>query len=114
MFTVPIDPILYASGHFMIRWYSLISITAILIGLWIAGKEADRKGLGNEAIQDLALWIVPAGLIGARLFHVADHWDDVYSLDPIRSLYVWQGGLAIWGAVIGGFVALVIVARRRG
>lgn len=114
MITMPIDPIIYSFGHFMLRWYSLISITAILVGIWIAGLEADRKGLGNQAIQDLVLWLVPAGLIGARIFHVADHWDDVYSLDPVRSLYIWQGGLAIWGAVIGGLVALFVVTRVRG
>jgi phosphatidylglycerol:prolipoprotein diacylglycerol transferase len=60
------------------------------------------------------MWLVPAGIVGARVFHVADHWEDVYSLDPIRILYVWQGGLAIWGGLAGGLVALVIVARLRG
>ena len=114
MITMPIDPILFSFGHFMLRWYSLISITAILVGIWIAGLEADRKGLGKQAIQDLALWLVPAGLIGARIFHAADHWDDVYSLDPVRILYIWQGGLAIWGGVIGGLAALVVVAKVRG
>jgi len=114
MITVSIDPILFSIGHIMIRWYSLIVVAAIAVGIWIATKEAERKGLGKAAIQPLVLWVAPAGIVGARLFHVADHWDDVYSLDPIRILYVWQGGLAIWGGVIGGLVALVIVARLQG
>lgn len=114
MITMPIDPILLSIGHFAVRWYSLIILLAILIGLWVAEREAERKGLDAEIVSDLALWLVPAGLVGARLFHVADHWDHVYSLDPVRVLYIWQGGLAIWGGVIGGLIALIVLAWRRG
>jgi phosphatidylglycerol:prolipoprotein diacylglycerol transferase len=114
MITVSIDPILVSFGHFMIRWYSLIAVAAIATGIWVARAEADRKGFGKAAIDTLVLWLVPAGIVGARLFHVADHWDDVYSLDPVRIFYVWQGGLAIWGAVLGGLAALVLVAWRKG
>jgi phosphatidylglycerol:prolipoprotein diacylglycerol transferase len=114
MITMPIDPILFSIGHFALRWYSLIILLAILVGIWVAGREAERRGLGKETIDELVLWLVPAGLIGARLFHVADHWDHVYSLDPVRVLYIWQGGIAIWGAVIGGLIALVVLAWRRG
>lgn len=98
----------------MIRWYSLIVLAAILIGIWIAGREAERKGLNKETIYDLATWLIPAGIVGARLFHVIDHWDHGYSLAPVRVFYVWQGGLAIWGGVIGGLVALVILTWQRG
>jgi phosphatidylglycerol---prolipoprotein diacylglyceryl transferase len=114
MITISIDPILLSIGHFMIRWYSLIVLAAILVGIWIAGREAERKGLGKETIYDLATWLVPAGIVGARLFHVIDHWEHVYSANPIQALYIWQGGLAIWGGVIGGFVALVVLAWQRG
>jgi phosphatidylglycerol---prolipoprotein diacylglyceryl transferase len=98
----------------MIRWYSLIVLAAILIGIWIAGREAERKGLDKETIYDLATWLIPTGIVGARLFHVIDHWDHGYSLAPVRVFYVWQGGLAIWGGVIGGLVALVILTWQRG
>jgi phosphatidylglycerol---prolipoprotein diacylglyceryl transferase len=54
------------------------------------------------------------GRVGARLFHVIDHWPHEYAANPIRALYVWEGGLAIWGGVFGGLVALAIFARRRG
>lgn len=114
MIIVPIDPILFSVGHFMIRWYSLIAVAAIAVGLWIATKEAERKGLGKDVIPTIGLWVVPAGIVGARLFHVTDHWDDVYSLDPIRVLYIWQGGLAIWGGLLGGLAALVFLTWRRG
>lgn len=61
MVTVTIDPILFSFGHFMLRWYGLIVAAAIGVGLWIATSEAKRKGLGKEAIQTIALWVVPAG-----------------------------------------------------
>lgn len=114
MITIPIDPILFSFGHFALRWYSLIILAAIATGIWIASAEAERKGFGKATIQNLALWLVLAGIVGARLFHVADHWDHIYSLDPIRILYVWEGGLAIWGAVIGGFIALVVGTWLQG
>ncbi len=114
MITITIDPIIFTIGHFHLRWYSLILTSAMFIGVLLAVREAGRKGFNKEAIADSLLWIVFAGLIGARLFHVIDHWPDEYAANPIRSLYVWEGGLAIWGGVIGGIVATAILARVRG
>lgn len=113
MFTVSIDPIIVSFGHLALRWYSLIVLAAIGVGLWISGREARRKGLAKGVIDDLVLWLLPASLVGARLFHVMDHWSHEYAADPLRILYIWQGGLAIWGAVVGGVVALAAFAWRR-
>lgn len=114
MITVSIDPIIVSVGHFMLRWYSLIVISAIVVGLWVTGHEAERKGFGKQNLHDLAIALVPAGIIGARLFHVIDHWSDTYAANPLQVFAVWQGGLAIWGALIGGLVAVVIMARVKG
>jgi len=114
MITINIDPVIFSIGHFMLRWYALIVITAILVGVWLTAREAERKGFKKEEIYDSALWVIIAGIIGARLFHVLDHWPDEFAANPIRALYVWEGGLAIWGAVIGGLIAAAIIARRRG
>jgi phosphatidylglycerol:prolipoprotein diacylglycerol transferase len=113
MITVTIDPIIVGFGHFAVRWYSLIVLAAIAIGVWLAGREAARKGLSAEMIYDLAVWAVPGGLIGARLFHVLDHWPDKFAADPIRALYIWEDGLAIWGGVVGGLLAGLLYARYR-
>ena len=102
MITISIDPIIFTIGHFMLRWYSLILLTAVGIGLWLTGREAERKGFNKSEIYDAAIWIMLAGLLGARLFHVIDHWPHEYATDPIRALYIWEGGLAIWGAIIAG------------
>ena len=88
MITISIDPIILSVGHFMVRWYSLIVLSAIVSGIWIASREAERKGFGKENVYDLAIWVVPAGIIGARLFHVIDHWSDTYAANPVQALAV--------------------------
>lgn len=114
MITVNIDPMLLQLGHFALRWYGLIVATAIAAGVGVALREAERKGLRDYQFADAIPWVIVGGLIGARLFHVIDHWPDEYAVNPMHALYVWEGGLAIWGAVIGGLVALALYAWRRG
>lgn len=114
MVTINIDPVIFNIGHFAIRWYSLILLVAISIGLWLAGNEAENKGFNKEEVYDSFIWIVIGGLIGARLFHVIDHWANHYSLNPVTALYIWEGGLAIWGAIVGGGITASIIARQRG
>ncbi len=116
MITIGIDPNLFHfGGHFAIRWYSLIVVTAIGVVLWLATKEARRRGLDEDEFSNLAFLALPFGIVGARLFHVIDHWPDEYAANPIRALYVWEGGLAIWGAVIGALLAIGLWAllKRR-
>jgi phosphatidylglycerol:prolipoprotein diacylglycerol transferase len=114
MITIGIDPIIFSIGHLHIRWYSLIVLTAIAVGIWLAAHEAARKGFKKEDIYDAAIWVILGGMIGARLFHVLDHWPDEYAASPIRALYIWEGGLAIWGAVVGGLIVVAILAKLRG
>jgi len=114
MITVTIDPILFSIGHFALRWYGLIILIAMGVGIWLTTQEAERKGFKQDDIYDTAMWIIVAGLIGARLFHVLDHWSHEYATDPIRALYVWEGGLAIWGALVGGLIAGALITWRRG
>ena len=113
MITINIDPVAFSLGHFAIRWYGLIVALAIAVGVAVSRKQAARRGLKDNDLLDAVAWVVLAGLIGARLFHVLDHWDHEYAANPARALYVWEGGLAIWGAVVGGLAALWIFARRR-
>lgn len=114
MFTITLDPIIFSVGHLLIRWYSLIVLAAIVIGVWLVAREAARKGFKKEDIYDSAIWIVLGGLLGARLFHVLDHWSDIFAANPIRAFYIWEGGLAIWGGVAGGLIVGAILAWRKG
>lgn len=114
MFTVSIDPIIASVGPFVFRWYSLILLTATGIGLWLTAQEAERRGFDKEKVYDISLWIIVGGLIGARVFHVIDHWPDRFAANPISALYIWEGGLAIWGALFGGAIAAAILAWCQG
>lgn len=114
MITINIDPVIFSIGHFMLRWYALIVLAAIIVGVWLTAREAQSRGFKREDIYDGAVWVVVGGLLGARLFHVLDHWPHTFAANPIRALYVWEGGLAIWGGVAGGLIAAAFLARRRG
>lgn len=111
MFTISIDPIIFQVGHFALRWYGLIVLIAIQVGVWLIAREVERKGFKKEDFYGAAIWIIVAGILGARLFHVFDHWHE-YSLNPVRALFIWEGGLAIWGALVGGLMAASVVSWR--
>jgi len=113
MISVDIDPVAISFGHLTIRWYGLIVALAIAVGVAVSRKQAARRGLKESDVLDAVAWVVLAGLVGARLFHVLDHWDHEYAANPARALYIWEGGLAIWGGVVGGLAALWIFSHRR-
>lgn len=113
MITINTDPIIFSLGHFALRWYSLIVLGAISLGVWVTTREAERKGFRKEDVYDNVIWVILGGILGARLFHVIDHWH-LFSANPIRALFVWEGGLAIWGGVFGGLLSVSILAWRRG
>jgi phosphatidylglycerol:prolipoprotein diacylglycerol transferase len=114
MITISIDPIIFHVGFLHLHWYGLIVMAAVGVGFWITASEAERKGFKKEDIYDVALWVILGGLAGARLFHVIDHWPDEYAAAPLRALYIWEGGLAIWGAVAGGILTAALIAWKRG
>lgn len=114
MITISLDPIIFHFGHIALRWYSLIVLTAIVVGVGLTAREAERRGFNKEKIYDMSIWIIIGGLIGARLFHVLDHWPDRFAANPISALYIWEGGLAIWGAIVGGAITATILAWRQG
>ncbi len=110
---IDIDPMIVHLGPLIISWYSLFFVLAIVAGVWLAQREARRKGLDMERVQSLAVWAVIGGLVGARLFHVADRWE-LYADHPLRILNIWEGGLAVYGGLIGGVVTGLAYALRYG
>ena len=93
-------------------WYSVLIVTGVCLALLLASREEKRLGLPKDTVVDLALWVIPAGIIGARLYYVLFAWD-TFRAHPISILYIWQGGLAIYGAVIGGGLAALLFSHRR-
>jgi len=107
---INIDPVIFHLGVFELRWDSLAIVLAIVAAVLIAAHLGKRKGIATEEIYSLALWVVIAGVVGARLFHVIDHWEH-YANNPAQILGFQ--GLAIWGALAGGGVAILVYSRIR-
>ncbi len=109
---INIDPVIFHLGAFELRWYSLTMILAIAAAVLITAHLGKKKGIATGEIYSLALWVVIAGIVGARLFHVVDHWEH-YAGNPLLILQLQQGGLAIWGALAGGGAAMIVYAKLR-
>lgn len=108
--TINIDPVLLRLGHFEIRWYSLFIFLAVVVAVLISRREFARRGIGADEVLGILPWMLIGGLVGARLFHVIDRWD-YYALNPLQIVQLQQGGLAIWGALAGGSLGVIIYAR---
>ena len=104
---VPFDPFIFGGATTAFSWHGFLTFVAVATAIWFAGRAADKEKLNKEQVYNTALWGVIAGIIGARLVHVIDFWGD-YSDDPIRMLAVWQGGIGLWGGIIGGWIGGLI------
>jgi prolipoprotein diacylglyceryl transferase len=109
----PGDPFLINSGPIHARWYGLLLALGVLIAGWIARKEFRRRSIDPELAYSIAVWAVPFGLVGARLYHVLTDWD-AFRHDLSQVPAIWNGGLSIFGAVLGGMLGTWIGARRCG
>lgn len=105
-------PILLTIGGFHLRAYGALIAVALLAGVWLAGREADRKGIPPERVQDFAVWATFLGIAGARLYYLAFFSPQVFVRDPLSVLAIWQGGLAIHGALLAGVATAVWFTRR--
>ena len=92
--------------------YGLLIASAMALSVFLCSRQEKRLGLPKDLTYDLALWVIPAGVIGARLYYVAFQWD-MYRQNPLSILYIWEGGLAIYGGVIGGALAVFAFSRTR-
>lgn len=93
-----------------IAWYAVIIIVGIVAGIAIANYFAKKRGYRFEMLVDFMVLALPLAIIGARLYYVFTSWAE-YADDPISILYIWEGGLAIYGAVIGAVVAAIIFSK---
>ena len=104
-------------GPIPIRAYALFIIAGIIAALLIGDRRWEARGGERGVIYDIALWAVPFGLVGGRLYHLATDWRTYFGeggAGPVAALRIWDGGLGIWGAVALGGVGAWIACRRRG
>jgi prolipoprotein diacylglyceryl transferase len=104
-------------GPIPVRAYALSILVGIFVAVYITDRRWQARGGKAGQIADVALWAVPAGIIGARVYHVLTDWSTYYGeggLGFVASLKIWQGGLGIWGAVAGGALGAWYACRRYG
>lgn len=93
-----------------VMWYGVLMATGMILGTLIALKEAKRVGIKDDDVLDLAIFAIPMGLLGARLYYVIFNWG-YYSQNPSQILNFRGGGMAIHGALIGGILTGYIYTR---
>ncbi|GCE11124.1 prolipoprotein diacylglyceryl transferase [Tengunoibacter tsumagoiensis] len=108
-----IDPVLLPLGPLAIRWYGLMYVVAIVIGLFVIRGYTARKGINEEKVYRIVWWCIAAGLIGGRLYFVVQQPDLVehYLQQPQRILATWEGGMAFFGAIFLVIPTLIWRAR---
>ena len=92
--------------------YGMIVALAFILGTLFSGKKAPQFGIPSDSFYDMMLWVIPLCILGARLYFVAFQWD-YYRLHPKEILAVWEGGLAIYGGIIAGFLVILIFCRLK-
>ncbi|MFL6003870.1 MAG: prolipoprotein diacylglyceryl transferase [Nocardioides sp.] len=103
-------------GPLPLRGYALCIILGIIAAIWIGERRWVARGGKSGEVSDLAVWAVPFGLVGGRLYHVITDYQLYFGGDnnPVTALYLWRGGLGVWGAIAMGALGVVIGARRKG
>src|SRR4030065_1356489 len=114
-----IDPIIFSIKLFgltlTLRWYGVLVMLGALVGTWIAEKEVNRRGENGERIWDLMLWVLPAGIVGARLWYIFNTTlggSRYYLDDPLKIINIPEGGLHFFGGLVFGAIALLLYLNR--
>ena len=95
-----------------IYWYGIIIAAGFLLAVFYMLSRAKDFGVTQDDVLDMILWAAPIGVVCARLYYCIFYWE-LYADDPISILYIWEGGLAIYGGIIGGAITLLVVAKHK-
>ena len=115
--------VLISLGPLEIRSYAIAILTGIFVGLWWARRRWVERGGAPEVVEDIALWAIPFGIIGGRIYHVissgylyfgGENWWEGTRGTWIDAFKIWEGGLGIWGAIAFGALGAYIACRRKG
>ena len=97
-------------GRINIYWYSVLILTGVLLAIYISLKESKKENM-HDFINELITYVIVSGIIGARLYYVIFNFS-LYKNNLIDIFKIWEGGLAIYGGVIAGFLAVVYLAKK--
>jgi len=109
----PINPIAIWLGPIPVHWYGIIIGIGIAIALFLVVRESEKHGLHKDTFPDLLIWAIPISIISARIYYVIFEWKH-YSQHPEQIIQIWEGGIAIHGALIGSVFTTIVFAKRKG
>lgn len=105
-----INPIAFNLFSKSIYWYGIIIAFTILVAYSLAEREARKRGLAKDTMLDILLWSIPIAFVCARIYYVVFRWD-YYSTNPNEIIAIWDGGIAIYGGLLGGLLVLYIYSK---
>lgn len=108
-----IDPVAFSFGTFEVRWYGILIATGIILAFLLVQKEMVKQKMHPDFLTDMLIWAVPISIISARIYYVIFSWD-FYKDHPGDIIKIWEGGIAIHGALIGAIITAAIFTRKRG
>ncbi|MYV05379.1 MULTISPECIES: prolipoprotein diacylglyceryl transferase [Furfurilactobacillus] len=107
-----LNPIALHLGPIEVHWYGVIITTGVFIALWLSVREARRRQINPDDLYDFLLWALPVALISARIYYVVFQWSYYqHHLDQI--IAIWDGGIAIYGSLIGAIIVVILFTRWR-
>ena len=101
---IGMDPNMFSAGTFVLTWHGFMTFVAVALAVFLTARWAKGQGIVPDTVYAVSVWAIIGGIIGARVVHVIDFWS-FYSNDPLEIFALWSGGIAIYGAILGGFVA---------
>ncbi|MBB4826565.1 phosphatidylglycerol:prolipoprotein diacylglycerol transferase [Sporosarcina luteola] len=108
-----INPVAFELGPISVRWYGILITLGIVLAFLVVQREMVKRGMHPDFLTDLLIWAVPISIISARIYYVIFQWD-VYKDNPAEIIKVWEGGIAIHGALIGAFLTAYFYTKKRG
>ncbi|WP_339254176.1 prolipoprotein diacylglyceryl transferase [Sporosarcina sp. FSL W8-0480] len=108
-----INPTAFELGPISVRWYGILITTGIILAFFVVQKEMVKRGMHPDFLTDLLIWAVPISIISARIYYVIFSWDS-YRGNPADMFKIWEGGIAIHGALIGAFLTTYFFTKKRG
>jgi phosphatidylglycerol---prolipoprotein diacylglyceryl transferase len=109
---IGIDPVLVTIGGLKIHWYGIMIAIGLYVGIQVALRDATRRGLNRDQLMNVALLAAVLGIAGGRLYYVVQNNPSFYLHHPAEIIAVWQGGMAFFGALFGGALAVAISSWR--
>jgi phosphatidylglycerol:prolipoprotein diacylglycerol transferase len=109
---IGIDPVLVTIGGLKIHWYGIMIAIGLYAGIQVGLREATRRGINRDQLMNVALLAAVLGIVGGRLYYVVQNNPSFYVHHPTEIIAVWQGGMAFFGAMFGGLVAVAISSWR--